>query len=187
MSHGYEHKYTARCAQITHKHTQLTNDATKQIKVQQHAQKVKEPPAHREDGTLEDSAHLLKDAGLESSPQPGNTLKQCVIHLLFSRLAIGRDDSSFTFGVHAGVCFKTFTLLNTCQRKQPGKRSISIATPLVFLLPPPFFTSPTLATNQAQFLLGGLETVRCWFFFFFSAAVPEMCSTSLRCATAGAS
>lgn len=31
------------------------------------------------------------------------------IHLLFSRLTIGRDDSSFTFGVHAGFCFKTFT------------------------------------------------------------------------------
>lgn len=141
------------------------------------------------------------------------------MHLLFSRLVIGRDDSSFTFGVHAGFCFKTFAPLNTCQRKQPGKRSISIATPLVFFLPPPvftllppcfpplllpppslapsssfsrlslplsffffFFTSPTLATNQAQFLLGGLETVPCWIFFFLLsrcsaglALLPPLC------------
>lgn len=65
-----------------------------------------------------------------------HTRTRAAIHLLFSRLAVGGDHGSFTFGVHAGFCFKTFAPLNTCQRKQPGKRSISIATPLVFFLPP---------------------------------------------------
>lgn len=145
-----------------------------------------------------------------------HTRARVSIHLLFSGLAVGGDHGSFTFGVHAGFCFKTFAPLNTCQRKQPGKRSISIATPLVFfppplllllllplllpslslLLPPLppsplslFFTSPTLVTNQAQFLLGGLETVRCWIFFFLpsSAAVPQTCSSSLCCAHGGGS
>lgn len=54
------------------------------------------------------------------------------IHLLLSGLTIGWNDSSFPFGVHGGLCLKTFNLLNTCQRKRPGKRSISIATRLVF-------------------------------------------------------
>lgn len=54
------------------------------------------------------------------------------IHLLLSGLIIGWNDSSFPFGVHGGHCLKTFNLLNTCQRKRPGRRSISIATRLVF-------------------------------------------------------
>lgn len=69
-----------------------------------------------------------------------HTRARATMHLLFSRLAVGGDHGSFTFGVHAGFCFKTFAPLNTCQRKQPGKRSISIATPLVFF-PPPFSSS----------------------------------------------
>ena len=70
-----------------------------------------------------------------------HTRARVSIHLLFSRLAVGGNHGSFTFGVHAGFCFKTFAPLNTCQRKQPGKRSISIATPLVFFLPPLFSPS----------------------------------------------
>ncbi len=85
------------------------------------------------------------------------------IHLLLSGLIIGWNDSSFPFSVHGGLCLKTFNLLDTCQRKRPGKRSISIATRLVFSS---LFVSPALATNQAQFLLGELETVHWWFFFF---------------------
>ncbi len=51
--------------------------------------------------------------------------------------------------------------------------------PLLLFLSPSFFffTSPTLATNQAQFLLGGLETGR-WWFFSLSRAVPGMRSAS---------
>lgn len=84
----------------------------------------------------------------EQCTEPANKLLQCrasesvhvllymwhkaQIHLLLSGLTIGWNDSSFPFGVHGGLCLKTFNLLNTCQRKRPGKRSISIATRLVF-------------------------------------------------------
>lgn len=91
-----------------------------------------------------------------------------------------------------------FIPLNTCQRKRPGKATISIATQLVpspFLpcaLSAPvsfFFYIPNVAHKSGRVSAGGeLETVRWWsFFFFFSIAVPGFCSRPPCCEPVGAS
>lgn len=89
-----------------------------------------------------------------------------------------------------------FSPLNTCQRKRPGKATISIATQLVpspFLpaLSPlrfPFFLHPQRCPQIRQgFSRGELETVHWWSFFFFSIAVPGFCSRPPCCEPVGAS
>lgn len=100
------------------------------------------------------------------------------IHLLLSGLTIGWNDSSFPFGVHGGLCLKTFNLLNTCQRKRPGKRSISIATRLVFSSL--FVHLQHWPQIRHSFYWGNLKQSTGGF-FFFSIAVPGLFSSSRCC------
>lgn len=102
---------------------------------------------------------------------------QAQIHLLLSGLTIGWNDSSFPFGVHGGLCLKTFNLLNTCQRKRPGKRSISIATRLVFSSL--FVHLQHWPQIRHSFYWGNLKQSTGG--FFFSIAVPGSFSSSRRC------
>lgn len=113
-----------------------------------------------------------------------------IIYLLFSRLAVGGDHGSFAFAVHLGGCSGTFNFipLDTCQRKLPGKPTISIATRLVLspcLYPALsslrfpsfsfFFYIPNIAHKSGRVSAGGSlkpSTGGAFFPFFFSIAVP---------------
>lgn len=103
------------------------------------------------------------------------------IDLLLSGLTIGWNDSSFPFGVHGGLCLKTFNLLNTCQRKRPGKRSISIATRLVFSSL--FVHLQHWPQIRHSFCWGNLKQSTGG--FFFSIAVPGLRSPSPCCGEKG--
>lgn len=128
-----------------------------------------------------------------------------IIYLLFSRLAVGGDHGSFAFAVHLGGCSGTFNFipLDTCQRKLPGKPTISIATRLVLspcLYPALsslrfpsfsfFFLHPQHCPQIRQgFSRGELETVHWWSFFsfFFFNRCSWMQLTPPCCAMVGAS
>lgn len=101
---------------------------------------------------------------------------------LFPRLVIRGDGSSFTFGVHAGSRLKTFAPQHLS--KKAARKPLHLHS---YPLPP---SSPSLllfttsATNQAQFLLGGLETVLWVGSPLSSLAVPQACFSPL-CFTGG--
>lgn len=122
-----------------------------------------------------------------------------IIYLLFSRLAIGGDHSSFALSVHRGSCSDTLFYPTRHLSKKATRKtyylhsypvsvvSLSLSPALSSLRFPFFFLHPQHCPQIRQgFSRGELETVR-WWSFFFSIAVPGFSSRPPCCERVGAS
>lgn len=142
-------------------------------------------------------AHSSSPSPPSSSSSSWSSCDSAIMYLLFSRLAIGGDHSSFALAVHLGGCSETLFYPTRHLSKKAARETyylhsypvsaVSLVLPCALLAPVSFFLHPQHCPQIRQGLSRGeLETVHRWS-FFFSIAVPGFCSRPLRCETVGAS
>lgn len=122
-----------------------------------------------------------------------------ILYLLFSCLAIGGDNSSFSFAVHLGGCSDTLFYPTRHLSKKATRKTyylhsylvsvVSLSLPCALFAPVSFFFYiPNIAHKSGRVSAGGnLKQSAGGAFFFFSIAVPGFSSRPPCCETVGAS